>query len=430
MILEDHLLNGSSHLFSSLLSFLQSSSARQQTATLHSIQPIIQSNPSLFNQSSFLHSFTPCLSSIHPSVLEAVLDILLLLPSKCTEQSLLFRTAIQKSFHLQSHSLLLKAFQLLQHCIHYLLSLSPLDIATLLSFLQLLLKNCSSKLDSSCQSIATSILQSIWCIEEPSLTHQALQDKFTSFLLTAHSSLVPQDNEMETFVLSALQQPSIQPFFLNKLSQFQFSNLQENNLKTLLFISKCISTIPADYHDKLFHYLQSTILSSSSSHQILFLQSLYNLLPFIESSSILSIQQQLLVLLNESSSISSVKELVMCFIQTSRILIKSTKQDNELLTFLSHLIENLSSSNEIIQKRSIVIIGYMYQEMDREIYMNIVNQSIQYEFSSLALKIEELFSSNTLQEYCFPSYYHILLHNPSCISSTMISHTISVCYSV
>ena len=120
----------------------------------------------------------------------------------------------------------------------------------------------------------------------------------------------------------------------------------------------------------------------------------------------------------------------MCLVQITRILIKETKQDNELLSFLSQLIENLSSSDENTQKRSIVIIGYIYQEMDREIYMNIVNQSIQYEFSSLAIKIEELFSSNTLQDYCFPSYFHILLHNPSCISSTMISNTISVCYIV
>lgn len=423
-LVHSHFFNGSSKLLSFLFNLLHSSSIRQQASVLQSLKPVFREDPSIVLSPAFLHSFTQCLSSPHNSVLDQCLDTLLLHPSLVQQQGLLYRTVIQKSLHLSSVPLQLKAYQLATISLKHLFSQSPLNLSMIQSFLQVILKHLHQDMSDSVQETASQFFQILWCIDEPSPEIQSLQQQFVSFIQTAQYSIIPQDNFIVSFVIQSLKKESVQPF-LTKLLILpdSISSLSEANMRVLSFIVECVSSFPPEFEQSVIHGLDEFKLFAGSI-KLYYLRILHAVLNTVDHS-ILPELHILFVLLEEVELI----ELMELLIKSIVMVVAQTK-DIELSQYLAKWIDGLSSSDEDIIKRSVIIVGYVYQELTRSLYMNLVNHSSSFELSSIAILLEQLFTtaSPSLHLYCLSSYYRCLSHNPGLISSSMMNHTIDVCF--
>lgn len=423
-LVHSHFFNGSSKLLSFLFNLLHSSSIRQQASVLQSLKPVFREDPSIVLSPAFLHSFTQCLSSPHNSVLDQCLDTLLLHPSLVQQQGLLYRTVIQKSLHLSSVPLQLKAYQLATISLKHLFSQSPLNLSMIQSFLQVILKHLHQDMSDSVQETASQFFQILWCIDEPSPEIQSLQQQFVSFIQTAQYSIIPQDNFIVSFVIQSLKKESVQPF-LTKLLILpdSISSLSEANMRVLSFIVECVSSFPPEFEQSVIHGLDEFKLFAGNI-KLYYLRILHAVLNTVDHS-ILPELHTLFVLLEEVELI----ELMELLIKSIVMVVAQTK-DIELSQYLAKWIDGLSSSDEDIIKRSVIIVGYVYQELTRSLYMNLVNHSSSFELSSIAILLEQLFTtaSPSLHLYCLSSYYRCLSHNPGLISSSMMNHTIDVCF--
>lgn len=424
-LVHSHFFNGSSKLLSSLFSLLNSSSIRQQASVLQSLKPVFQEDPSIVLSPVFLHSFTLCLSSPHTSVLDQCLDTLLLHPSLVQQQGLLYRTVIQKTLHLSSSPLQLKAYRLANLSLEYLLAESPLNVSMIQSFLQVILKNLHQDMSSAVQETASQFFQTLWCIDEPSLEIQGIQQQFVSFIQTAQSSIIPQDGFIVSFVIQSLKKESVQPFLTKLLILSDtLPSLSEANMRVLSFVVECLSSFPQEFEQSVIHSLDQFKFFTGNT-KLYYLRILYAVLNNVDCSVLTGLQHSLFDILEEVEMIELmellIKSIVMVFTQTKSI---------ELSQYLKKWIDGLSSSDEDLQKRSVMIVGYVYQELNRSLYMNLVNQSGSFELSSIATQIEQLFAtaSPSLGLHCLSSYYRCLSHNPELISSSMMNHTIDVCF--
>lgn len=424
-LVHSHFFNGSSKLLSFLFNLLHSSSIRQQASVLQSLKPVFREDPSIVLSPAFLHSFTQCLSSPHNSVLDQCLDTLLLHPSLVQQQGLLYRTVIQKSLHLSSAPLQLKAYQLATISLKHLLSQSPLNLSMIRSFLQVILKHLHQDMSDAVQETASQFFQTLWCINDPSTEIQSLQQQFVSFIQTAQSSIIPQDNFIVSFVIQSLKKESVQPF-LTKLLILpdSISSLSEANMRVLSFIVECVSSFPPEFEQSVIHGLDEFKLFTGNT-RLYYLRILQTVINTVDHSILPGLQHTLFVLLEEVELI----ELMELLIKSIVMVVAQTK-DIELSQYLAKWIDGLSSSDEDIIKRSVIIVGYVYQELTRSLYMNLVNHSPSFELSSIAIQLEQLFTaaSPSLRLYCLSSYYRCLSHNPGLISSSMMNHTIDVCF--
>lgn len=96
--------------------------------------------------------------------------------------------------------------------------------------------------------------------------------------------------------------------------------------------------------------------------------------------------------------------------------------------------DSLHYTDEKEVLRAVLILGQLYQHMDRRLYAALIEANPSLRVSSVASALSSLYlrteSSHPIHLYALESYFRCLLHSPSGIASEMVQQVVEVAFLV
>ena len=440
-----------SRILTVLLSLFPSSSIRQKSSILTALQRVVLCSPQLLVQPSVLRVLTSSLSSSHATLVERVLSLLTVAPSVLVSQPLLVRTAVAVGLKQPSRAVRTQTMQMVQSCEDVLLtSAMDDDAVTLLKHLsQQTLKHLVLETDEAVIRHTQKAILLLWT--RPHLHLPTLQH-LVEVVDDCVDSLVVTDSALRPSLVATLSLPeareSVSTLLHSTLSRLANdpSPLDLHLLLVLLDtpsapLNEYVPLLPELLHSSdclpLALRLLSRVLRENAS---------------LSSQEANSLHQTILSLLPEVDTVKTIQEIARCLLQSA--LLGQSRDLPFIESLRSSLIDSMervtrfvdSPTNEQAEAdslhytdekevlRAVLILGQLYQHMDRRLYAALIEANPSLRVSSVASALSSLYlrteSSHPIHLYALESYFRCLLHSPSGIASEMVQQVVEVAFLV
>ena len=376
------------------------------TSTLSSLQQVLSFSPSLLTSPSIQKALGTVMTTSHlPSILDRVIDILLIDVKEFASQTLLIRTILSLALRSENTTVISRAFRFISLVMKELIHTEPIPIQQIVKLEHLTLKYVCHETDATIQQLSFATLGICWEISSIPL-HSAI----ASPLVDSHSSFVPQDVNLYDVLVNALNCPSCQTVIEKEIDELVKNYLDSSEMKLfsflldafrqplkpeLSFIHQLLAE-PSNIQGLQLtsHYLQRTIRFDYSSIQ----KEIESLVPAVDTLEGVKYVAELLVL---SDNIDSISEVI------------------------SDCLKKIQSSLSI---RSVLLLGYLYEGLSRSLYVCLLSKSIDLSYHSVIQQLLKHFDScdNLMQIYLLQSIFQCLTHNPNELSRSLLDLLVQV----
>lgn len=433
-----------SRILTMLLSLFSSSSIRQKSSILTALQRVILCSPQLLVQPPVLRVLTSSLSSSHATLVERVLSLLTVAPSVLVSQPLLVRTAVAVGLKQPSRSVRVQTMQMVRSCEDVLLT-SPMDddAVTLLKHLsQQTLKHLVLETDEVVTRHTQKAVLLLWT--HPHLHLPTLQH-LVEVVDDCVDSLVVTDSALRSSLVATLSLPeareSVRTLLYGTLDRLA-NNPTPLDLHLLLVLLDTPCTPLNDCVPLL------SLLLRSPDCLPLALRLLRRVLgegSSLSSQEVDSFHQIVLSLLPEVDTVKLIQETSRCLLQIvllgqSRGLPFAEPLQSRIadaIECVNHFVGAVNErkhsppcSNEKEVLRAVLVLGQLYQHMDRRLYASLIENNTQLRVSVIASALSSLYlhseSSHPIHLYALESYFRCLLHSPSGIAPDMVQEVVEV----
>ena len=221
------LLSHTSTLLRYLISSLNISQPRIVTSTLSSLQQVLSFSPSLLTSPSIQKALGTVMTTSHlPSILDRVIDILLIDVKEFASQTLLIRTILSLALRSENTTVISRAFRFISLVMKELIHTEPIPIQQIVKLEHMTLKYVCHEADATIQQLSFATLGICWEISSIPL-HSAI----ASPLVDSHSSFVPQDVNLYDVLVNALNCPSCQTVIEKEIDELVKNYLDSSEMK-------------------------------------------------------------------------------------------------------------------------------------------------------------------------------------------------------